>query len=343
MACSPRKFSATDDPGAPHSGGDRGTTHGAQRDWVSFSHALDASITAAWEAGDGPAAVETARRWLATPDVALAERGEAFARATTTCETLGDYPACLSTARWMVTQIQPGELVVHLNDGFQHAAMAAWLSGSWADHAAIMAVIEQVWEQVQHAPTVVTLLAGYQSALFIALAREDRAAINAVVPVLETVLHAEWRAGNRALIAAYLQDKLALLDLTLPLTGITMLTALTLMFLSERDRSAPRQYLEAAKAEALADKWDAPYRCAVIAEAVATRDNAQLAAAIDAAEASGLVPHAARMRIVLAERTGDRTLLERARSALERLGDRQFLRRLDAVAAALPAWRGSAR
>ena len=52
----------------------------AQGDWVSFSHALDASITAAWKAGDGSAAVEAARRWLATPDIPLAERGEAFAR-----------------------------------------------------------------------------------------------------------------------------------------------------------------------------------------------------------------------------------------------------------------------
>jgi hypothetical protein len=43
------------------------------------------------------------------------------------------------------------------------------------------------------------------------------------------------------------------------------------------------------------------------------------------------------MRIVLARRTGDRAQLERARPVLERLGDRQFLRRLELVAAELPS------
>jgi hypothetical protein len=41
------------------------------------------------------------------------------------------------------------------------------------------------------------------------------------------------------------------------------------------------------------------------------------------------------MRIILAQRTGDRAQLERARAALERLDDRLFLRKLEAVAAAL--------
>ncbi len=41
------------------------------------------------------------------------------------------------------------------------------------------------------------------------------------------------------------------------------------------------------------------------------------------------------MRIVLAQRTGDCTQLERTRPVLERLEDRQFLRQLEEVAAAL--------
>ena len=48
-----------------------------------------------------------------------------------------------------------------------------------------------------------------------------------------------------------------------------------------------------------------------------------------------MIAHAARMRIVLARRTGDRTQLERARPMLEQIGDRQFLRRLEEVASAL--------
>ena len=48
-------------------------------------------------------------------------------------------------------------------------------------------------------------------------------------------------------------------------------------------------------------------------------------------ETHGFVLHVAHMRIVLAQRTGDRMLLERARPVLERLGDRQFLRRLEEI------------
>ncbi|HYU72761.1 MAG TPA: hypothetical protein VEL31_08770, partial [Ktedonobacteraceae bacterium] len=73
--------------------------------------------------------------------------------------------------------------------------------------------------------------------------------------------------------------------------------------------------------------------------ALAARDNERLAQAIDAAEASNLVVHAARMRIVLAQRSGDRTYLERARPLLEQLGDRRFLHRLEEVDAALGAGR----
>lgn len=72
-----------------------------------------------------------------------------------------------------------------------------------------------------------------------------------------------------------------------------------------------------------------------VARALAAEDNAALAAAIDEAEAHGLIPHAARMRVVLAQRTGDRAHLERSRPILERLGDRQFLRRLKEVEDAL--------
>jgi hypothetical protein len=41
------------------------------------------------------------------------------------------------------------------------------------------------------------------------------------------------------------------------------------------------------------------------------------------------------MRIVLAQLTGERAQLDRARPVLERLGDRQFLRRLEEVRSAL--------
>jgi len=72
-------------------------------------------------------------------------------------------------------------------------------------------------------------------------------------------------------------------------------------------------------------------RMVEIAEALAQEDDVRLSVAIGEAEVDGLIPHAARLRIVLAQRTGDRTQLERARLMLEQLGDRQFLRRLEEI------------
>jgi len=75
--------------------------------------------------------------------------------------------------------------------------------------------------------------------------------------------------------------------------------------------------------------------CVKIAEALTAENYARLEAAIDEAEAYSLIVHAARMRIVLAQRTGNRSHLKRARPVLEQLGDRKFLRRLEEVAAVL--------
>ena len=72
-----------------------------------------------------------------------------------------------------------------------------------------------------------------------------------------------------------------------------------------------------------------------IAEACQANDPERLEQAIDAAEAHGLIPHTARMRIILAQRSGKHAPLIQARAVLERLGDRHFLRRLQAVEASL--------
>ncbi|HEY4388369.1 MAG TPA: hypothetical protein VGN34_28290 [Ktedonobacteraceae bacterium] len=72
-----------------------------------------------------------------------------------------------------------------------------------------------------------------------------------------------------------------------------------------------------------------------ISLALRENDSARLARAIDEAEAHQLIPHAARMRIVLAQRSGDPAPLALARPVLARLDDRLSLRRLAEVAKSL--------
>ena len=104
------------------------------------------------------------------------------------------------------------------------------------------------------------------------------------------------------------------------------------MFLSERGIRAPRELLESAAAEAYVEQVPFPLLCLEIARALSADDDERLAAVLENAEQGGLVAHVARMRIVLAQLNGDRAQLEQARPVLQRLGDRQFLRRLDEVA-----------
>ena len=72
-----------------------------------------------------------------------------------------------------------------------------------------------------------------------------------------------------------------------------------------------------------------------IAQALASNENEALAQFIEEQERCNHIVEAARMRIVLAERTGERSHLERARPVLERLQDRRFLRRLEEVEGSL--------
>jgi hypothetical protein len=158
------------------------------------------------------------------------------------------------------------------------------------------------------------------------------------------LLGGEGLAVDEALLAAYQHDDPAPLQAAIRLQLAAIRSeerptlgrinrALALMFLSDRGMSLPLELLEAAMPQM--QHVDPLLQCARIAQALAVGDDARLVEAIDDAEAHGLIPHAARVRIVLAQRTGDRAQLDQACPVLERLGDRQFLRRLEEVAASL--------
>jgi hypothetical protein len=194
-----------------------------------------------------------------------------------------------------------------------------------------------MWDEVQQAPGMYNfgLWWGYFVILLVALAREDYVTADASATVLEHMAppsHPKTPV-SRSLVAAYRADDPTRLDLdgVIPFGGDV--PECVLFYLVERDLPIPSSLIEVVRAHRVTGQTSD--LVIAVAEALTSGDTLRLAAAIDAAEAGHLVVFAAHMRVVLAQRTGDPTPLARARPVLERLGDRQFLRRLEEVQRAL--------
>jgi class 3 adenylate cyclase/tetratricopeptide (TPR) repeat protein len=320
----------------------------ARADWPAFSEALDIYSWLSTILGAHADALEASQRRLAAPELPAAERGDAVNTVARAYFNLGDYDRCIAIVREALEQVRPGESVAHLAVGasrpasvvplaygVSRAAVAAWYTGRWDELGIFITAVERAWEQLQHEPSS-SLVTGYLVALHVARAREDRAAADAATAALERLATGDQDGEWHRLFAAYREDDpCELLTPPLDVWPAAVPYPEVLMFLSERGVRAPPSLLEAAGTEARAEQIAFPLHCVEIAEALAAEDNTRLAAAIDGAEAGSMLPHAARIRIVLAQRACDRSQLEQARPVLERLGDRQFLRRLGEVEAAL--------
>jgi hypothetical protein len=247
-----------------------------------------------------------------------------------------EFDACLAAAREALAQVRPGDPLGALSEAVDFAVCAAYLSGRWSDLEGLRSAHGMMWDEARQAPGMPreSLWWGYLPLLLIALAREDRLAADAAAGVLHGMLDpshplTRWRRG---VVAAYLADDPTRFDLD-PMSARASYHPWALEYFTDRGLPAPDWLIQKYQALGL----DSTHAYAVVAQALTYGDNAELAAAIEAAEARHLAPLAARARITLAQRSGDRAPLDRARLVLEALGDRQFLRRLEEVASALTA------
>jgi hypothetical protein len=281
--------------------------------------------------------LEVFGRWLAIPALSTLERGTALSVMVMAYFYHGEYAQAIAIAREALGQLRPGDPVSFLAEATSYALLAGLFSGHWSELSDLVTQFEEAIRRRYYTSGLAPVRRGYFAVLHLALARQDRAAADAAASVLDMALTPDWLAGERALFAAYREDDLRQLDVdpTGMVWPLPYPFALILMFLSERGAHTPPGLLDLAAGRARAEQFDALLQCVQIAEALAAHDDGRLAAAIEDAEQHGLIPHAARMRIVLAQRMGDRAPLERARRVLERLDDRQFLRQLEEVQAAL--------
>jgi class 3 adenylate cyclase len=315
----------------------------ARGDWDALSELLDGygAVMSLFGASDEWA--DAHRRRLAIPGLSPVERSDACGSLAVALCVAGDYAGCIEAAFQAVATLGAGLSPHLLGFASSQGAFAACLCGRWSEVSALAVHVEEAWEAIGRDEGSTFCGPGFAAALHVARAREDHATAGPASAALERMATHDPDTVRRALFTAYHDDDAHLLDLSAIFheehfslnTTFTSVYTLAVMFVSERGVQADPGFRRGPWERTSAVRTEPLVLAVAIAEALAAGDDAQLAVAIDEAEAHGLVPHAARMRIVLAQRTGNRAQLDRARSALERLGDRQFLRRLEEVEAAL--------
>jgi hypothetical protein len=199
-------------------------------------------------------------------------------------------------------------------------------------------LVAQVRDELHLDVSAWFLIFGHASALHVAMARENREQAEVAAASLRTLLSAGHRRAELGALEAYVHDDPAPLQGKMEVSEVnTAPFSFGFAFCLERGVLPSPQILAVARGQATEIRSAMGLAYLAEANALEAGDMPGLALAIDQSEAFGLAPHAARMRIVLANLTGDPRPLARASPVLESLQDRQFLKRLQNVELALAA------
>ena len=308
-----------------------------RQDWPALSLALNNYAGCAARLGDYEEAREAEKRRLAWPQLPVWVRGEVQGAMSISYFVQGNYDACIAATQDALAQVRPGDPLHSLALlAVAWAAYAACLCGRWAELDGLQQTLALIWDEVQQVPGLNygELWQGHMAVLLVALAREDGITVDAVAALLERVVPQShpMTPVTRSIVAAYQADDPTRFDLD-GVVQFPYVVDWVILYFAEHNLPAPVSLIKVMREWGLGSTLTEAL--VETSEALASGDITRLAAMIDAAGARHLVVHAARMRIVLAQRTGDCAPLELARPVLERLGDRQFLRRLEEVRAAL--------
>ena len=301
-------------------------------DWTAYSEILDGYAALLLSRKAYRDALTVLKRRLTAPNLSVLERGDAYQMIASTYTRAGDFENCIATIEDALLQFRPGQPLVYLCSGVSRAIAAAFVSGRWSVIETLAKALEQTREQLQfEVDSFEPVTIGYYNILEVALAREDCAGIDAAASVLKRIFP-EANSSERLLLTTILEDDVQKVDferLDATSSKKLLLAQPLLVFCSEHGKPVPDTLIQRVRSNHWCDQEDFLY--CDIAETLANGNNVGLARAIDAAEEYQLIVHAARMRIVLAQRTGDRIQLECARKVLEPLQDRRSLRRLKEV------------
>jgi class 3 adenylate cyclase len=312
-----------------------------RQEWEPFHEALDGYGALALMKGQHAEMSAAARRRLASPAVNRIDRGDAVSVLVWSSLNGGEYVAAADAMEREMRSFRPGEPRAPFSNGLSIALLACTLAGQWERRHLLFPALKETWEELRQYAGAGWLLPGFVSDLHMALARQDRPAIDAASSVVKRLLSPDSRVNSRWLFDAYLDDDSAKLELDPRKvlwegSGVSsQLSTLGIMFLSERRSVLPQNVLEQAAAQASAKNLVPALDAIRVQKSLASNEIGRLVETLDLLEDHGLVPHAARMRVVQAEMSQDPAPLEQARPVLKRLHDRLFLTRLEEVAALL--------
>jgi tetratricopeptide (TPR) repeat protein len=297
-----------------------------RQDWEALSEVLDSYSTLQFRCGENTETLATVQRRLQLTGLSFNERTDVVGMFAQVSILSSAYDAGIQVMRAALEALRPDEPLESYANILNLPLWSLYLTGRWSEIPPFRQATDEIWRRTRHlAGAGFQLMGGSICLLAIALAHEDPAEIAALQDLLHQQVPAAYDRYISPFVALYRDGTASQFE-----TGQrgSDLAGLYMMFFSEHDLYPPAMVMELSTYYA----DDLTLRASNIVKALHANENEALARAIDEAEAHQLIVHAARMRIVLAKRTGDLSHLARAQPVLERLGDRLFLRKAQMIA-----------
>lgn len=296
------------------------------QDWDALSEILDGYSGLQFRCGENSEAKTTIQRRLQLTGLSFNERVDVISSFISTTLLCGDYDASIQMMADTLDALRPEEPLEVFANTLSGPFWALYMTGRWSEVPRFQQALDEIWKRIQSIEGAGQLLLGsYYALLVIALSREDQAEIAAIEAMARQIWPESLGKVSLPFIACYRDGDFSQLEIGK--RGSGDIAGLYMMFFSEHEQLPPDEVMQLGTYYA----DDLTLRATNVVKALKAGDNEALTRAINEAEEHHLLVHAAHMRIVLAKRTGDLHQLERARSILERLDDRLFLRKLREV------------
>lgn len=303
-----------------------------RQNWEALSEILDGYSLLQFRCGENKAAAVTIQRRLQLADLSFKERIDAISSIVSVSFLNGEYDAGRRVMEEALDNLRPGDPLEDLGNVIGAVIWIQYLTGRWSEVSRFRQSLDEVCKRVQDIEGAGGPVAnGYMALLLMALSRQDQAEVDALLGILRKLQPGAFADREEPFLVSMYRDG----DVSQFEAGKRgdSVAGLFIMLFIEHEQWPTDEAMRLSNY--YADEMT--LYASNIAKALMADDNEALAQAIDEAEAHHLIVHAARMRIVLAKRTGDRDQLKRARLVLEPLEDRLFLHKLREVEEMLQA------